>query len=80
MVDVSRGSRHVFAQAHALTELTSVAQAKARPAYWLERWRSGWREGRGDPKSEIRNPKEGRNPKPEEGLITRAWYSGLVTS
>ena len=26
-----------FAQAHALTELTTVAQAEARPAYWLER-------------------------------------------
>ena len=26
-----------FTEARALTELTSVAQAKARPAYWLER-------------------------------------------
>ena len=27
----------LFTQAHALTELTSVAQAKAKPAHWLER-------------------------------------------
>jgi glycerate kinase len=37
MVDISLETGTCFAQAHALTELTSVAQAKARPAYWLER-------------------------------------------
>jgi glycerate 2-kinase len=26
-----------FAQVHALTELTTVRQAKTRPAYWIER-------------------------------------------
>jgi glycerate kinase len=37
MVSASSGRRAFFTQAHALTELTTVAQAKARPAYWLER-------------------------------------------
>ena len=36
-VSASTGRRAFFTQAHALTELTTVAQAKARPAYWLER-------------------------------------------
>jgi glycerate kinase len=36
-VSSSTGRRAFFTQAHALTELTTVAQAKARPAYWLER-------------------------------------------
>jgi glycerate kinase len=37
LVRASRGTRGFFTQTHALTELTSVTQAKARPAYWLER-------------------------------------------
>jgi glycerate kinase len=36
-VSASPGTGAFFTQARALTELTSVAQAKARPAYWLER-------------------------------------------
>jgi glycerate kinase len=36
-VSASSGRRAFFTQAHALTELTTLAQAKARPAYWLER-------------------------------------------
>ena len=36
-VSASTGRRAFFTQAHALTELTTLAQAKARPAYWLER-------------------------------------------
>jgi glycerate kinase len=35
VVSISPGSGSCFSQACALTELTSVAQAKARPAYWL---------------------------------------------
>src|ERR1035437_6197445 len=37
MVSASPGTGAFFTHAHALTELTSVAQAKAKPAYWLER-------------------------------------------
>jgi glycerate kinase len=37
VVSVSSGAKESFAQAHALTELTSVRQAKAQPARWLER-------------------------------------------
>jgi glycerate 2-kinase len=36
-VSASPGRRAFFTQAHTLTELTTLAQAKARPAYWLER-------------------------------------------
>ena len=36
-VSASTGRRAFFTQAHALTELTTVGQAKARAAYWLER-------------------------------------------
>jgi glycerate 2-kinase len=63
--DISPGKGSCFTQVRALTELTSVAQAKARPAYWLERLaRSVARGGeiRG-PKSEIRRKAETRNPK-----------------
>lgn len=37
--DISQAAeiRHAFTQAHALTALTSPADAKARPAFWLER-------------------------------------------
>jgi glycerate kinase len=65
MVDISPGTGTCFAQAHALTELTSVAQAKARPAYWLDRLAQ--RVARGakirSRKSEIRRKAENRNPK-----------------
>ena len=37
MVSASPGTAAFFTQAHALTELTTVAQAKAKPAHWLER-------------------------------------------
>ena len=37
VVSGSRGTGAFFTQAHALTELTTVAQAKAQPARWLER-------------------------------------------
>ena len=36
-VSAGLGRRAFFTQAHALTELTTVGQAKARPVYWLER-------------------------------------------
>jgi glycerate kinase len=37
VVSIRSGAEELFAQAHALTELTSVRQAKAQPARWLER-------------------------------------------
>ena len=37
MVGASPGTATLFTQVHALTELTTAAQAKAKPAYWLER-------------------------------------------
>jgi glycerate 2-kinase len=37
VVDLGGESADLFTQAHALIELTSVQQAKARPALWLER-------------------------------------------
>ena len=37
MVTASPGTGAFFTQVHALTELTTVAGAKARPAHWLER-------------------------------------------
>jgi glycerate kinase len=65
MISASTGTRACFTQEHALTELTTVAQAKARPAYWLERLAR--RVARGgeirNPKSEIRRKAETRNPK-----------------
>ena len=65
VVSASPGKGTCFTQAHALTELTTVAQAKARPAYWLERLAQ--RVARGgeirDPKSEIQRKSETRNPK-----------------
>ena len=65
MADISPGKGTCFTQVRALTELTSVAGAKARPAYWLERLAqrvAGGVEIRG-PKSEIRRKAETRNPK-----------------
>jgi glycerate kinase len=47
------GSGAGFTEARALTELTTEAQAKARPAYWLERLA---RQAAGQ-KSEGRNPR-----------------------
>jgi glycerate 2-kinase len=65
MVSASPGTRACFTQTHALTELTTVAQAKARSAYWLERLAQ--RVARGgefrNPKSEVRRKAETRNPK-----------------
>jgi glycerate kinase len=37
VVSTSAGANTFFTQVHALTELTTVAQAQAKPAYWLER-------------------------------------------
>ena len=37
MVSASSGTGAFFTQARALTDLTTVTQAKANPAYWLER-------------------------------------------
>jgi glycerate 2-kinase len=37
VVSAKAGTGAFFTQVHALTELTTVAQAKAKPAYWLER-------------------------------------------
>ena len=69
VVDLRLARGACFDQVHALTELTSVAQAKARPAYWLERLaqraardveiRSPKAEGR--KKAETRKPKEPRD-------------------
>lgn len=36
-VSPGAGKRRLFTQTHALTQLTAVKQAKAKPAYWLER-------------------------------------------
>jgi glycerate kinase len=36
-VSTGAGKRRLFTQIHALTRLTAVEQAKAEPAYWLER-------------------------------------------
>jgi hypothetical protein len=55
-----------FTQARALTELTTVTQAKARPAYWLEQLAqqvAGAVYGAGGELSAAKP--EGRNPKPE---------------
>jgi glycerate 2-kinase len=64
-LDISQGKETCFTQVRALTELTTVAQAKARPAYWLERLAQ--RVARGgeirNPKSEIRRKAETRNSK-----------------
>ena len=65
MTDISPGKGTCFTQVRALTELTTVAQAKAKPAYWLERLAR--RVARGgeirNPKSETRRKAETRNPK-----------------
>ncbi len=58
-VDSALGAGTGFTQAHALTELTSAAQAKAKPAYWLERLA---RQAAGR-KSGRRNPRPERRPK-----------------
>jgi len=76
-VSVSSGGKEPFAQARALTELTSIRQAKAQPARWLERlakrvagcvWDAGGEQRRGGaeirrPKSENRRKAETRRPK-----------------
>jgi glycerate kinase len=72
VVSASLGTGALFAQARALTELTTVAQAKAKPAYWLERlaWEAagavqGARGESAARKSEGRGPKAERRPMPE---------------
>jgi glycerate kinase len=60
-VSASRATGALFTQARALTELTTVAQAKAKPAYWLERLARRV----AVQKSEGRNPKPEGRPKPE---------------
>jgi glycerate kinase len=37
LVSPDAGKRRLFTRTHALTELTAVGEAKANPAYWLER-------------------------------------------
>jgi len=69
VVDLRLARGACFTQVHALTDLTSVAQAKARPAYWLEQLaqraareveiRRPKAEGR--KKAEIRKPKKPRD-------------------
>jgi glycerate 2-kinase len=65
MMNIGPGKGTCFSEVRALTELTGVAQAKARPAYWLERLAqrvAGGGEIR-NLKSEIRRKAEIRNPK-----------------
>ncbi len=57
----SPGKGALFTHAYALTELTTVAQAKAKPAYWLERLARRVAAQR----SEGRRPKAERRPKTE---------------
>jgi glycerate kinase len=61
MVSANLEGGVLFTQAYGLTELTTVAQAKAKPAYWLERLARM----AAAQKSEGRRPKAERNPKPE---------------
>jgi glycerate 2-kinase len=69
MANISPERDSGFAQVRALTELTGVAQAKARAAYWLERLaqRVAQRVARGaevrSPKSEVRKKAERRRSK-----------------
>jgi hypothetical protein len=72
MVGGSLGTGAGSMETHALTELTTVAQAKAKPAYWLERLArqaAGFvHDSRGKsvgPKSEGRSPKSEGRPKTE---------------
>ncbi len=60
-VDAALGAGTDFTQTRALTDLTSAAQAKAKPAYWLERLA---RRAAAE-KPEDRNPKTKRRPKTE---------------
>jgi glycerate kinase len=76
MVSVARGMSQLFAQAHALTELISLAQAKARPAYWLERLAQRVARGAG----EIRSPKAESRRKPEIRKPKRGRDGGLPDS
>jgi glycerate kinase len=70
-VGASLGTGALFTRVHALTSLTTVSQAKAKPAYWLERlaWQvavavPGARSPEiRRPKSENRRKAETRNPK-----------------
>jgi len=72
MVGADLGAGTGFTQARALTELTTAAQAKARPAYWLERLA---RQAAGQ-KSEGRNPRPERRPKTEIRKRLDHWLRG----
>ena len=72
MVGADLGAGTGFTQARALTELTTAAQAKARPAYWLERLA---RQAAGQ-KSEGRNPRPERRPKTEIRKQLDPWLRG----
>ena len=61
MLSRELGSGAGFTEARGLTELTSAAQAKARPAFWLERLARLV----AAQKSEIRNPRSEGSPKIE---------------
>jgi glycerate kinase len=61
MLSRDLGSGAGFTQAHALTELTTAARAKAKPAYWLERLARLV----ATEKPEIRNPRSEGRPKTE---------------
>ena len=61
-----------FTEARALTELTTAAQAKARPACWLERLARQAAER----KSEGRNPRPERRPKTEIRKQLDPWLRG----
>ena len=61
VVERSAGMRKFFTEAHALTEVTTVAQAKGKAGYWLERLA----ERVAGQRSEGRRPKAERRPKSE---------------
>jgi glycerate kinase len=61
MVSANLEGGALFTQAYGLTELTTVTQAKVRPAYWLERLARM----AAAQKSEDRRPKAERRPKTE---------------
>jgi glycerate 2-kinase len=68
-VSAGRGTAKYFAQIHALTDLTTVQQATAQPALWLERLAQRVAQNL----SEIRRPKPEARRKPEARNPNRAW-------
>jgi glycerate kinase len=72
MLSPDMGSGAGFTEARALTELTTAAQAKARPACWLERLARQAAER----KSEGRNPRPERRPKTEIRKRLDPWLRG----